>query len=133
MSFTGEFDRIDRAGLNPLPKRRIPIYGGGGSDAAYARAAKLGDGFIFSGPFDKSILPGWQKLRDGLRQNGRAVEGFGADYLLPPGIDVQTALDIIRRWRDAGGTHVAVRTLGHGFKTAQQHIDYLTEVRQRFR
>lgn len=131
LSFEGKFDRIDRAGLNPRPNRRIPIYCGGNSEPAYRRAASLGDGFIFSGDLERNILPGWRRLQDLLAEQGRPLDGFGADYLLPQGADVETALDLIGRWRDAGGTHAAVRTMGLGYTSAQQHIDYLAEVRQR--
>lgn len=131
LSFGGKFDRIDRAGLNPRPERRIPIYCGGNSEAAYRRASKLADGFIFSGRFDASILPAWTRIKGYLRAEGRSVEGFGAEYLLPDGADVPTSLDLIRRWRDAGGTHVAVRTMGLGFAKTQQHIDQFAEIRQR--
>ena len=41
--------RIDRAGILPRPKRQIPIWFGGFSEAAYDRAARIGDGFMFSG------------------------------------------------------------------------------------
>jgi probable F420-dependent oxidoreductase len=41
--------RIDRAGILPRPKRQIPIWLGGFSEAAYDRAARIGDGFLFSG------------------------------------------------------------------------------------
>jgi alkanesulfonate monooxygenase SsuD/methylene tetrahydromethanopterin reductase-like flavin-dependent oxidoreductase (luciferase family) len=39
--------RIDRAGVLPHPKRQMPIWFGGFSQAAYDR--RIGDGFIFSG------------------------------------------------------------------------------------
>src|SRR4029077_5192119 len=41
--------RIDRAGILPRPKRQIPIWLGGFSDAAYDRAARIGDGLLFLG------------------------------------------------------------------------------------
>src|SRR5215831_12486410 len=41
--------RIDRAGILPRPKRRIPIWLGGYSEAAFDRAARIGDGFLFGG------------------------------------------------------------------------------------
>jgi probable F420-dependent oxidoreductase len=131
LSFQGKFDRMERLSLNPRPKRRIPIYGGGNSEPAYRRAAKLGDGFIFAGDFENSVLPGWRTLQGYLAEAGRSVDGFGAEYLLPDGAGVQTTLDQIRRWQDAGGVHVATRSMGQGFKTAQQHIDYYAEIRQR--
>lgn len=130
-SFSGEFDVIDRAGINPRPQRRIPLWCGGSSEPALRRAARLGDGFVFSGPFETSILPGWQRLRELLAEQGRVTEGFGAEYLTPDGKSVADVLDIVRRWRDVGGTHVGVRTMGLGFTEAPQHIDFLAEVRQR--
>ena len=39
--------RIDRAGILPRPKRQIPIWLGGFSKAAFDRAARIGDGFLF--------------------------------------------------------------------------------------
>jgi len=36
------------------------------------------------------------------------------------------------RWcREFGCTHVAVDTMGKGFESAQAHIDFLSEIRQR--
>lgn len=130
--FEGRFHCIDRAGINPPPGRLIPIYGGGGSEAAYRRAARLADGFIFSGPFEDRILPGWQRVQQLLCEANRSTDGFGADYLLPQGASVRTVLDLLKRWRDAGGTHAAVRTMGLGFSTPQQHMDFFAEVIQRF-
>jgi probable F420-dependent oxidoreductase len=131
IEFAGEFDRIDRAALNPRPRRAIPVWCGGMSPPAYERAARLAEGFIFSGPYERLILPGWQMLKQNLDEQGRERDTFGAEFLLSEGAGVQDALDLIRRWQDAGGTHAGVRTMGHGFTDARQHVDYLAEVRQR--
>jgi probable F420-dependent oxidoreductase len=126
-SFQGHFDRVDGAALNPRPLRMIPVWCGGGSEAAYRRAARLADGFIFSGRFAEAILPGWEMLQSFLVDEGRAREGFGAEYILSEGTSVQDGIDTMRRWQDAGGTHFAVRTMGHGFATAEAHIAFLEE------
>ena len=131
ITFSGGFDHIDRAGLNPRPRRRIPIYCGGVSEPAYRRAAKLADGFIFGGQLEGSVLPAWAKMKALLAEEGRAVDGFGADFQIPTGTGVPSTIDLLRRWQDAGGTHAAVRTMGLGFTTVQQHIDHIAEVRQR--
>jgi probable F420-dependent oxidoreductase len=129
VSFDGEFHKLDRLALNPRPNRCIPICCGGVSEAAYRRAARTGDGFIFSGDFE-TCAAGWRSVQQHLAEDGRPVEGFGADYLLPPGVTPQTARDLIRRWQDLGGTHAAVRTMGLNLSTPAQHIDYLAEVRE---
>lgn len=129
--FRGRFDTIDRLGLKPLPRHPIPIYCGGVSEPAYRRAARLADGFIFGGTLDRGVLPAWRSMQDYLVEAGRSVEGFGADYQLPSGTGIEASLDLIRRWQDAGGTHVAVRTMGLGFTGVRQHVDHIAEIRQR--
>lgn len=124
VDFTGRFDRIDQATLNPRPRRRIPIWMGGFAEPALRRAARIADGFIFAdGAADSfDLLP---RLRDFLKEEGRSQEPFGlqCNMLLAKGTEavVETAL----RWRDQGGTHVGVVTMAQGFKTIEDHIDYM--------
>jgi probable F420-dependent oxidoreductase len=133
IDFAGTFHRVDRAGLNPLPAHAIPIWCGGGSDPAYRRAARLGDGFVFSGAFEERILPAWDRLQALLSEAGRADEPFGAEYILSENASVERAVEVMRRWQDRGGTHFAVRTMGHGFAHTEQHIDFLADFRARAR
>src|ERR1700704_6105748 len=79
VDFSGRFDRIDRASLVPKPARPIPIWLGGSSAAAFDRAARLGDGFIFFGGDIRHTVDAWKRLRDRVRGLGRPVEDFGAD------------------------------------------------------
>jgi len=46
VDFHGRFFRVDGAGVRPAPDPRPPIVVGGRSDAALARAGRLGDGWI---------------------------------------------------------------------------------------
>jgi probable F420-dependent oxidoreductase len=128
VDYSGRFDRVDRAALVPRPARPIPIWLGGSSEAAFDRAARLADGFIFVGRDLERSVDAWRRLRDRLDGLGRSVEDFGADYVAPPrgGIDGLTAE--IDAWREAGGTHVSVVTMGLGFDSAERHIDYLAAV-----
>src|SRR6202034_3820371 len=71
VDFSGRFDRIDRAALVPRPTRSIPIWLGGGSEAAFDRAARLADGFIlFGGGVDRAV-GAWNRLRDRVDALGR--------------------------------------------------------------
>jgi probable F420-dependent oxidoreductase len=135
VSFEGRFDRIDRANINPRPLRPIPILCGGFAEPAYRRAAKLADGFIFAASLDNSALPGWTRMRELLREAGRPADGFMAHYLMQDdfarGLEPEAVVDGVRRWRDAGGTHASVVTMGRGLETTAQHIDHLTTIRRR--
>ncbi|MET0546043.1 MAG: LLM class F420-dependent oxidoreductase, partial [Caulobacterales bacterium] len=131
MSFDGEFDKMDRACIIPRPRRQIPIWCGGFAEPAYRRAAKMADGFIFASAVHLA-MPAWTRVQELLKVEGRPVAGFGAHYLLQTdraaGLPLQEALDSVRRWQDAGGTHVSVVTMGLGYKTLQQHLDHYSEV-----
>ena len=128
VDFSGRFDRIDRAALVPKPTRPIPIWLGGSSEAAYDRAARLADGFIFIGGDIDHTIGAWKQLRDRVRSLGRSVEDFGAEYVLrpqgPPG-DLTAEIDA---WREAGGTHFSVVTMGLGLGGVDGHIEYLASV-----
>jgi probable F420-dependent oxidoreductase len=127
VDFTGQFDRIDRAALNPRPRRMIPIWLSGFVDAALRRAAAIGDGFIFSAgagdAFEKA-----SRLRGFLKEAGRSEIDFGFHCNLLLEKNPQALVDTAARWRDAGGTHVSISTMGQSFATTDQHIDYMKRV-----
>jgi alkanesulfonate monooxygenase SsuD/methylene tetrahydromethanopterin reductase-like flavin-dependent oxidoreductase (luciferase family) len=83
VDFPGRFDRVDRAALAPRPARSIPIWLGGSGDAAFERAARLADGFIFFGGGTHAI-DAWKRLRGRVSRLGRPTEDFGADYVALP-------------------------------------------------
>jgi probable F420-dependent oxidoreductase len=127
VDFPGRFDRVDRAALVPKPARSVPIWLGGSGDAAFERAARLADGFIFFGGGPRAI-DAWTRLRDRVSRLGRSAEDFGADYVALPGGGVGELTAEIDAWREAGGTHVSVVTMGLGLDSVDGHLDYLASV-----
>jgi probable F420-dependent oxidoreductase len=123
-SFDGKFDRVDRAALNPRPKRQIPIWIGGFADVALKRAAKLGDGFIFADGAGDAFAQ-LETLKGLLKAEGRALDGFGLQNNMLRAKGATEVVETTRRWRDAGGTHIGINTMGMGLSTAEAHIDYL--------
>jgi probable F420-dependent oxidoreductase len=128
VDFSGRFERVNRASLVPKPARPIPIWLGGSSDAAFDRAARLADGFIFFGGGVDHAIDSWTRLRDRVRDLGRSVEDFGADYVVLPQGGVDNLTGEVDAWRDAGGTHVSVVTMDLGLDAADAHIEYLASV-----
>jgi probable F420-dependent oxidoreductase len=130
VEFAGRFDRVDRAALAPRPAQSIPIWLGGSSEAAFDRAARLADGFIFSGGrggLDDTIAL-WEALRDRVQRHGRSPADFGGNYVVPSRGGVDGVRAAIEAWEAAGGTHVSVVTMGRGLDSVDGHIDYLAEV-----
>jgi probable F420-dependent oxidoreductase len=129
VDFSGRFDRVDRASLVPKPARSIPIWLGGASEAAFDRAACLADGFIFIGGAIDHTLDTWQQLRKRVLDHNRSIEDFGADYVVrPQDAGVGDLAAVIDAWREAGGTHVSIVTMGLGLTSVDGHIDYLASV-----
>jgi probable F420-dependent oxidoreductase len=127
VEFEGSFDRVERAALLPKPTRSIPIWLGGYGEAAWERAARLGDGFIFGGRAT-GIIASWHRIRDRLAELGRPVEEFGGDYLVLSRSGIDDLVAKVEGWREAGGTHTTVVTMGLGLDSTAAHLDYLGQV-----
>lgn len=134
VDFEGRYHRIDRANILPRPATDIPVWFGGSSPQALARAVRLGDGFLFgsSGPRIVGLV---QQTHDLLAAAGRDPSTFGFEALVDwsKGPEVWTAE--LEQWREVGGTHYSVRTMSTaaafmkveppGFTTVGQHITAL--------
>src|SRR6202045_976677 len=127
VDFTGRFDQVDRAALVPKPARLLPVLLCGAGEAAYERGARLADGFNFFGGGTRAI-DAWKRLRNRVSGLGRPVEDFGGDYVALPRGGVDGLVAAVEAWREAGGTHVSVVTMGLGLDSADGHLDYLASV-----
>ncbi len=130
VTFEGRFDRIDRAGINPRPRRQIPIWLGGHSDPAYERGARYGDGFIFAAD-GAGAVEAWERTRHHLGVLGRPEAGFGRELLAIFARSPHEAADHLKIWRDAGGTHGCVPSMDMGLgPDIDAHIEYVAEVKR---
>lgn len=130
VTFQGRFDRIDRAGINPRPRRQIPIWIGGYSEPAYERGARLGDGFIFAAPGD-AALEALARVKHHLAALGKTAHGYGTELLAIFARGTRESADTMKIWRDAGGTHGCVQSLDQRLgPNIDAHIDYLAEVKR---
>ena len=130
VSFEGRFDRIDRAGINPRPRRQIPLWVGGHSEPAYERGARLGDGFIFAADGVGSV-EAWGRVKHHLGELGRPEEGYGRELLTLFARNPQEASDHLKIFRDAGGTHGCVPSMDKGLgNNIDAHIDYIAQVKR---
>ena len=136
IDFSGDYHRIERAGILPSPTRSIPIWFGGFADVAFQRAARIGDGFQFgaAGPVFRAH---WEQVKEGLEKAGRSVEDFGAEV----SVDFSHGPDVWRTefeaWQEAGGTHFSLRAMDTaaelvgaklvGYKCPQDYIDALEQ------
>lgn len=73
--------RISRAGVLPRPKRQIPIWLGGSSEAAFGRAVKIGNGFLFGTWTQTEAIQTKTRVEAMLRERGRDVSSFGFESI----------------------------------------------------
>lgn len=134
VSFDGEFHRIERANILPRPERQIPIWCGGFSEAAFRRAVRLGDGFIFGYGLTGEAILAFERVKELLAEEGRPREKFGAQFLLHPPDDKRYSdaelSDGLSRLEEAGATHAAVCTMGRGLASVPAHIEYMAAVKR---
>lgn len=131
VSYKGQYHEIDRAGLLPLPGRKIPIWWGGFSPVAFERGARLGDGFIFGGNLETGIKA-LEQTRGFMRDAGRDPAGFGAELMLMSrslGNAGAIASDL-SAWKQAGGTHASIVTMNQDLPNPQAHIDALLAIKR---
>lgn len=131
VAFEGRFDRIDRAGINPRPRRSIPIWLGGYSEPAYERGARLGDGFVFAAR-GAQAAEGWARVQHHLAALGRDEAAYGRELLTIFASSVEEAADDLKIFRDAGGQLGSITSMGKGFgANIDAHLDFLAQAKQR--
>jgi probable F420-dependent oxidoreductase len=124
---------IDNAGLNPLPVQRpIPIWFGGGSDAVFRRAARIGDGWMPAGrPPDDRMRGYLEQLRGYVVAAGRDPKRFGIDpWISIAGLEKDEVRRRVEAWRALGASHLAVDTMRAGFSSPKAHIEAIRTFRE---
>ena len=132
VDFRGEWHRVDRAGINPRPARRIPIWLGGRTDVVMKRAVRLADGYMPLG-----LQPGeqaealMQRLRGYLVEAGRPPASFGFEAWT----NTRTGgseewRQTIDWWQNLGATHLTLRVAGLDPGNPDRHIDAMRRYRE---
>lgn len=132
VAFEGQFDQIDRAALNPRPTRAISVWVGGFADVALRRGARIGDGFIFAdGAVDAfEAAPKVLRFR---REAGLACDEYGLHINMLKAKSPDEVVETVARWAGIGGSHASVSTMGHGFTTIEQHLEFVETVAEALR
>jgi len=136
----GRFEKLDAAGLAPLPVQRpIPIIIGGDSDAAMERAAGLGDGWFLTHTAAECADRAqrfWKRVDELGRRGEMSLVGTVYQGPRPP----EAMLDEIAAWDALGATNLNLRTATYPIQWSEgrlvrkenvdEHIDALRRVRE---
>ena len=135
VQFEGRWDRVAGAGISPLPVQRpIPLWIGPGSgsgavaDRVLRRIGRQADGwFAIIPPGD--VPAANARIRAEAETAGRDPSAIGTEGAVGmAGKPAGEWLAEVDGWREAGATHVCMRTLGVGLDAAG-HLAALRETR----
>lgn len=92
-TFKGRFTRFEHVSIDPKPAQPPPIWIGGRSEAALARAGRQGDGWMSYVVQPERYAQSLEKIRRAAEQAGRTLESFAAAHLafVTVGRDYETA------------------------------------------
>jgi probable F420-dependent oxidoreductase len=123
--------QIDEAGINPLPiQRPIPIWFGGHAEPMLKRAARLGDGWFPLRPPNDEARGMVERLFSYARDAGRAPQNLGIEAFVHVQDGTEEAWAArADGWSTLGATHLAVNTMGAGFRSPDDHIEALRRAR----
>ena len=130
VDFTGRWDSVTDAGLNPLPSRHIPIWVGPGrmpTASIRQRIGRQADGwFVLCAPTE------YEQVQDDIHkaalEAGRDPANIGAEAAVAVvGTSELEWSGQVRKWEQAGVSHLCLRTLG-GNLSAHEHIAKMQQV-----
>ena len=129
ISYDGTFDRVNEAGLNPLPGREIPIWFGGSADAVLRRTGRIGDGWMPQSPPDENARQQIAMMREAAETAGRDPQSIGIEARLTlAAVPEQDRQAFVDGWRQLGATHISVNTMNLGLSRPEEHAAVLAEV-----
>lgn len=127
VTFAGEFDQVNGAGLAPMPVQRpIPVWVGGSSPPAYRRMGRIADGWFPQVPPGPRLSEALELVAEGAARVGRDPRGIAMEGRVSGGDgDLGRLVDHVGRWREAGATHLAIDTMRAGLTSVDHHLAVL--------
>ena len=131
VTFKGRFHDLREVNILPLPVQRpIPVWFGGVSDAAVARAARLGDGWMPIMAPDAQAEQKLGSLREQLKSHGRDPAKFGIEaWLRMREPDPQRWAAAADAWRKLGADMVMLYPM-YRIETFDEQIETLRRFKE---
>jgi probable F420-dependent oxidoreductase len=132
IDFSGQWHRIDHAGIRPLGVQRpVPIWVGGSAEPAIRRGARIADGFMLNGDMPERILPSLAILRDELDRQDKDFSTFGVEARVrASGSDIDAWKRDFERMRAEGLSHISLVTIGADFPEFSEHLEHMVAAKR---
>jgi hypothetical protein len=127
VTFDGTYEKVTGAGLAPLPLQQpIPVWFGAASPPAYRRAGRLADGWFPQVPPGHGLEEARTMVHEAAVEAGRDPAALGMEGRVSWGEGgAQKLAEQVRKWSDAGATHLSINTMGAGLASVDHHLDAL--------
>ena len=126
----GSFDPLRGVGINPRPKKSIPLWLGGSSDVAMKRAARMADGWQPMIAASEAMETA-ARFRELVEAGGRKPDAVGLENVVSCGtttggsvMSTKEAAEIANVSREAGFTHMCISTMDSGHGSIEEHLAY---------
>ena len=131
VTYDGMFHHVTGAGLAPLPVQRpIPVWIGAQSPRAYLRTGRLADGWFPQMQPGPQLDEALELVRRAAVEAGRDPASIAMEGRISGGGDADETAEALRRWAEAGATHVSVNTMGAGLRSVDDHLAALAATAQ---
>ena len=127
-SHSGDYDRVDRAGIAPRPPRVPPIWiGSGDNPRALARVGRLADGWIPMPVLQpgRGFEPAWDAVTAAAAEAGRTERLGLQGHVWVRDDNLRDVPRLIEAWQEAGADAVALNTLRRKVSWPDGHLDLL--------
>ncbi|HJP40097.1 MAG TPA: LLM class F420-dependent oxidoreductase [Dehalococcoidia bacterium] len=124
ISYDGQYTKIVKAGINPLPPgRSIPVWMGGMSDSVLDRIGRIADGWFPQYRDPEQLAEGLARIHVAADRADRDRGEIGVEARVSTGKgNPAGAVALAGRWQEVGATHLSVNTMGQELPTPADHI-----------
>lgn len=128
LTFDGEFDHVDAAGLNPLPLRGdIPIWMGGSTPRTLDRIGRLADGWFPLLLRPDVTAEGIARIGEAATAAGRDPAAIGVMCMVTETGNLEKQVEMAKRYEGAGATHLVLSVQSDPtLIRLEQHVDRFT-------
>jgi probable F420-dependent oxidoreductase len=129
VTFAGEYETVNGAGLAPMPVQRpIPVWFGAQSRPAYVRVGRLADGWFPQVPPGARLEEAKAIVDQAAADAGRDPAGIGMEGRVSWTEDgADKLVDHVGRWSAAGASHLSVNTMGAKLGGVDGHLAALAQ------
>lgn len=126
VDYKGKYHSIPDVGINPMPKRPIPIWIGGGAEVVLRRTARLADGWLAQIQPDQTGMEKIKRFREYISEYGRDQNKIGINgTLIIKNRNKSQLQDQIQKWTELGATQISINTMGLGLESVSEHLSIL--------